>query len=69
MSHTLCCISTPFRILAQALSDLCKRNQNGEFHTKTYVLNPKSVNMGQLYGAEDAISKEWTDGVLAVLFR
>ncbi|MEW5311652.1 MAG: hypothetical protein WDW38_003348 [Sanguina aurantia] len=58
-----------YRVLAQALSDLASRNQNGEFHTKTYVLNPKSVTMGQLYGAEDAVSKEWTDGVLAVLFR
>ncbi|MEW5299252.1 MAG: hypothetical protein WDW36_002285 [Sanguina aurantia] len=61
--------TSSWRVLAQALSDLAARNQNGEFHTKTYVLNPKSVTMGQLYGAEDAVSKEWTDGVLAVLFR
>ncbi len=58
-----------YRVLAAALSDLNAKGLNKEFHTKFYVLNPKSVTMGQLYGAEDPVSKEWTDGVLAVLFR
>jgi len=39
-----------YRILASALTDLNKRGLNDEFATKYYVLNPKSVTMGQLYG-------------------
>ncbi|RVE47759.1 hypothetical protein evm_007648 [Chilo suppressalis] len=61
--------SMTLKILSEALTLMEERNQPGGCRCTYKVLNPKAVTMGQLYGAFDPISYEWTDGIVATMFR
>ncbi|CAG2053712.1 unnamed protein product, partial [Timema podura] len=60
--------TSALKVLAGALTLL---EEQGEDENKVMfqIINPKSVTMGQLYGQFDPVSYEWTDGVVATLFR
>ncbi|KAL7841172.1 hypothetical protein SRHO_G00248630 [Serrasalmus rhombeus] len=63
--------TTVYRVLADALQSLYEAGHKNSFYlpVKTYVLNPKSVSMGELYGEVNPLTLEWRDGLMALCVR
>lgn len=66
--------TTVYRILAQTLGTLSEMPEmamtNASFQpVKVYVLNPKSITMGEIYGEVNEKTMEWHDGLMAYIVR
>ncbi|XP_056265579.1 dynein axonemal heavy chain 6 [Pseudoliparis swirei] len=65
--------TTVYRVLADALETLhhTEHAADNPFYqrVKTYILNPKSVTMGELYGEINTLTLEWRDGLMALSVR
>lgn len=63
--------TTAYQLLAEVLKEVKNdlKAPTKEFAVNFRIINPKSVSMAQLYGSFDAITHEWSDGVIATTFR
>ncbi|OAF69166.1 Axonemal beta dynein heavy chain 2 [Intoshia linei] len=60
--------STCWSILQSALNKMYK-TQTPTKCIKTFIVNPKSVSLAELYGFYDLTTSEWTDGILSSIIR
>ena len=76
--HGFMIVGNPFggktscwKTLKDTLEILHERYPEDSKYTKVlpFVMNPKAITQGQLYGQFDEVSHEWSDGVLAILYR
>ena len=58
-------------MLAETCENLYKAGLKDAFYqpVRTYVLNPKSITMGELYGEVNKLTMEWRDGLMAMTVR
>jgi dynein heavy chain len=63
--------STIYRILAALMTNLREKGSvNPAFQKVRFrILNPKSINMGELYGEFNAMTQEWHDGLASSIMR
>ena len=67
--YSFWCLSR--QILAKTLTDLHAAGEDVPYYQPVhcFVLNPKSVTMGELYGEINKLTLEWQDGLMGLTVR
>lgn len=55
--------------LQGAMSRLKKMGKAGYNNVEVYPINPKALNLGELYGEYNLSTGEWLDGVISATMR
>jgi dynein heavy chain len=60
-----------YRALQASLTSLRQQGSRDQGHqvVHTHALNPKALNMGELYGQYNLATDEWADGLASSLIR
>ena len=65
--------STNLKVLCKALTNLHEENviDNDGLYKQVdcFILNPKSISAGELYGEYDPVTMEWRDGLVPKMVR
>lgn len=67
--------STLIRTLGESINEICQRQEEAGIANPTFektscvMINPKSVTMGELYGEENLLTKDWADGIASFYIR
>ncbi|PFH37249.1 dynein, axonemal, heavy chain 2 family protein [Besnoitia besnoiti] len=61
--------TTAWTMLQKALCRLSEEGHQGFEPVRTFVINPKSVDVNELYGSFNIQSLEWVDGILSAVMR
>lgn len=61
--------STTWKTLKGAMGILKKKKKPGFNVVQVYPINPKALNLGELYGEYNLSTNEWLDGVISAIMR
>ncbi|XP_044753245.1 dynein axonemal heavy chain 2 [Coccinella septempunctata] len=61
--------SVTWQTLQGAMGILCDQKKVGYQKVQVFPINPKALNLGELYGEYNLATNEWLDGVISAIMR